>query len=143
MKTSLSKVVQKNVQKILAGLVVVKFGLFRIREHDIIHATCVLCSTLDEDIFDNSENFLVHHQRSNPNYRDTTRHRMYYLTNSACMRSTQFLPRHRSGIPTHFSDVGTFRIAFARQRASSRRQPPAKSDFNTFGDIISQTDPTQ
>ena len=59
MKTSLSKVVQKNAQKILAGLVLIKFGLFRIREHDIIHATCVLCSTLDEDIFDNSEMFLV------------------------------------------------------------------------------------
>ena len=59
MKTSLSKVVQKNAQKILAGLVVIKFELFRIREHDIIHATCVLCSTLDEDIFDNSEMFLV------------------------------------------------------------------------------------
>ena len=59
MKTSLSKVVQKNTQKILAGLVVIKFELFRIREHDIIHATCVLCSTLNEDIFDISEIFLV------------------------------------------------------------------------------------
>ena len=61
MKTSLSKVVQKNAQNFLAGLVLIKFGLFRIREHDIIHATCVLCtcSTLDEDIFDNSENFLL------------------------------------------------------------------------------------
>ena len=59
MKTSLSKVVQKNAQKILAGLVLIKFELFRIREHDIIYATCVLCSTLDEDIFDNSEIFLL------------------------------------------------------------------------------------
>ena len=59
MKTSLSKVVQKNAQKILAGLVLIKFGLFRIREHSIICATFVLCSTLDEDIFDNSEIFLV------------------------------------------------------------------------------------
>ena len=59
MKTSLSKVVQKNAQKILAGLVVIKFGFSCIREHDIIHATCVLCSTLDEDIFDNSEIFLL------------------------------------------------------------------------------------
>ena len=59
MKTSLSEVVQKNAQKILAGLVLIKFGLFRIREHDIIHATCVLCSTLDEDIFDNSGIFLL------------------------------------------------------------------------------------
>ena len=59
MKTSLSKVVQKNAQKILAGLVLIKFGLFRIREHDIIYASYMLCSTLDEDIFDNSAIFLL------------------------------------------------------------------------------------
>ena len=132
LKISLSRVVQKNVQKILAGFVLIKLELFRIREHDIIYATCVFCSTLDENIFDNSGIFLLlpgpwHHQRSNQNYRDTTRHRMYNLHKFGVYAFHRVRHRDRSGVSTHFRDVQFFRVAFARQRAPPRHWSPAKS----------------